>query len=299
MAESGVRRAGTVAVVGRPNAGKSTLVNALVGTKVAIVSDKPQTTRRRVLGVLTTGEGQVVFVDTPGLHKPLHRLNRVMLDEAMEAVHEVDVRLLVIDAQSAPGGGDRFALDLIARAPAPRVAVLNKIDLLKRKEDLLPRMAELGSLGIFDEIIPISALTGEGTDRLVPLLLRLLPEGDDLFPPDTVTTTEEKVRWAEVVREKFLERVRDEIPYGLGVVVESTRRDEAKGLTVVSATVVVDRDSHKAIVLGAGGRMIKEAGTAARLELEKTFGGRFFLELHVVARPGWREDSRFIGELTS
>jgi len=299
VAESGVRRAGTVAVVGRPNAGKSTLVNALVGTKVAIVSDKPQTTRRRVLGVLTTGEGQVVFVDTPGLHKPLHRLNRVMLDEAMEAVHEVDVRLLVIDAQSVPGGGDRFVLDLIARAPAPRVAVLNKIDLLKRKEDLLPRMAELGSLGIFDEIIPISALTGEGTDRLVPLLLRLLPEGDDLFPPDTVTTTEEKVRWAEVVREKFLERVRDEIPFGLGVVVESTRRDEAKGLTVVSATVVVDRDSHKAIVLGAGGRMIKEAGTAARLELEKTFGGRFFLELHVVARPGWREDSRFIGELTS
>ena len=299
MAESGVRRAGTVAVVGRPNAGKSTLVNALVGTKVAIVSDKPQTTRRRVLGVLTTGEGQVVFVDTPGLHKPLHRLNRVMLDEAMEAVHEVDVRLLVIDAQSAPGGGDRFALDLIARAPAPRVAVLNKIDLLKRKEELLPRLAELGSLGIFDEIVPVSALTGEGTDRLVPLLLRLLPEGDDLFPPDTVTTTEEKVRWAEVVREKFLERVRDEIPFGLGVVVESTRRDEAKGLTVVSATVVVDRDSHKAIVLGAGGRMIEEAGTAARLELEKTFGGRFFLELHVVARPGWREDSRFIGELTS
>ncbi len=299
MTESKVRRAGTVAVVGRPNAGKSTLVNALVGTKVAIVSDKPQTTRRRVLGILTTGEGQVVFVDTPGLHKPLHRLNRAMLDEAMEAVHEVDVRLLVIDAISSSGGGDRFALDLIARSPAPRVAVLNKIDLLRRKEELLPRMAALGAIGIFEEIVPVSALTGEGTDRLVPLLLGLLPEGEDLFPSDTVTTTDEKVRWAEVVREKFLERVRDEIPFGLGVVVEEVRRDEAKGLTVVSATVVVDRDGHKAIVLGAGGRMIRDAGTAARLELEKTFGGRFFLELNVAARPGWREDARFLGELTS
>jgi GTP-binding protein Era len=298
-AETKVRRSGTVAVVGRPNAGKSTLVNALVGTKVAIVSDKPQTTRRRILAILTTGDGQAVFVDTPGLHKPLHRLNKIMLDEAMEAVHEVDLRLLVIDASAAAGGGDRFALDLVTRAPAPRVVVLNKIDLLKRKDDLLPRMAELGALGVFEAILPISAQTGEGLDRLLPVLLGLLPEGDDLYPPDTLTTTEDRVRWAEIVREKFLERVREEIPYGLGVVVEMSRRDEAKGLTVVTATVVVDKENHKGIVLGAGGRMIRDAGTAARLELEKTFGGRFFLELNVAARPGWREDSRFIHELTS
>lgn len=301
MSEEGtkVRRSGTIAVVGRPNAGKSTLVNALVGTKVAIVSDKPQTTRRRILAILTTEEGQAVFVDTPGLHKPLHRLNKIMLDEAMEAVHEVDLRVLVVDASAAAGGGDRFALDLVARAPAPRVVVLNKIDLLRKKDDLLPRMAEMGAMGVFEEILPISARTGEGLDRLLPVLLGLLPEGDDLYPADTVTTTEEKVRWAEIIREKFLERVREEIPYGLGVVVELSRKDEAKGLTVVTATVVVDKENHKGIVLGAGGKMIKEAGTAARLELEKTFGGRFFLELNVAARPGWREDSRFIHELTS
>ena len=291
-------RSGTVAVVGRPNAGKSTLLNALVGTKVAIVSDKPQTTRRNLLGIRSDDEGQIVFVDTPGLHKPLHRLNRAMVAEAEEALREEDVRLLVIDAAAPAGGGDRFVLDLLRSAPAPRVCALNKIDLV-RKEMLLPRLAALGDAAIFDEIVPVSALAGEGLDVLLAALRAHLPEGAALFPGGLVTTSDAKTRIAETIREKFLERTREEIPYGLGVFVEEVRLEEARNLTVVKATVVVDRDGHKGIVLGAGGRLLKEAGTAARLDLERTLGGRFFLDLVVAARPGWREDPRFLATLTS
>jgi GTP-binding protein Era len=292
------RRSGTVAVVGRPNAGKSTLLNALVGTKVAIVSDKPQTTRRNLLGIRNDDEGQIVFVDTPGLHKPLHRLNKAMVAEAREALHEEDVRLLVIDASVPAGGGDRFVLDLLRDAPAPRLAALNKIDLVA-KNTLLPRLAALGEAAIFDEIVPVSALTGEGLPVLLESLRRHLAAGEALFPGDVVTTSDPRTRIAETIREKFLERTREEIPYGLGVLVEDVRREDAKGLTVVKATVVVDRDGHRGIVLGAGGRLLKEAGTAARLDLERTFGGRFYLDLVVAARPGWREDPRFLATLTS
>lgn len=291
-------RAGTVAIVGRPNAGKSTLVNALVGEKVAIVSDKPQTTRRRILGVRSLPEGQIVFVDTPGLHKPLHRLNKVMMDEALEAIREVDLRVLVIDASVPEGKGDAFTLDLLSKSPEPRVALLNKIDRVP-KPALLPRLRDLGASGLFAEIVPVSALTGDGLERLPQMLLSHLPEGDDLFPRETVTTTEDRIRYAEIIREKFLERTRDEIPYGLGVVIEEVGRDEAKKLTIVMATVVVDKDGHKRIVLGTGGRVIRDAGTAARLDLERTFGGRFFLDLNVAARPGWREDAGFLAALTS
>jgi GTP-binding protein Era len=187
---------------------------------------------------------------------------------------------------------------MMKQAPAPRIAVLNKIDLVK-KPALLPRIQELASLAIFDEIVPVSAVSGDGLDRLLPLILRYLPEGDDLYPAGIVTMTEPDVRYAETIREKFLVRTRDEIPFGLGVVVERVGRDEAKGLTVVVATIVVDRESHKKIVLGAGGQLIKDAGTAARLELEKVFGDRFYLDLTVAAHPGWREDPRFLSRLTS
>ena len=293
-----MRRSGTVAVVGRPNAGKSTLVNALVGTKVAIVSDRPQTTRRRVLGIVTAPEGQLVFVDTPGLHRPLHRLNKVMMDDALEAIREVDVRLLVIDASERAGGGDAFALKLLADAPAPRVAVLNKIDLVP-KNRLLPRIAELAESKTFEEVIPISALTGDGLDRLRTLLYANVPEGDELYPVETVTMTAPKVHYAEVIREKFLHRTREEIPYGLGVVVEEIREEPAKNLVVLSATIVVDKENHKGIVLGRGGTLLRDAATEARHELEKQFKKRFYLELNVAARPGWREDPRFLIGLTS
>ena len=292
------RRSGTVAVVGRPNSGKSTLVNALVGEKIAIVSDKPQTTRRRILGIRNSPGGQIVLVDTPGLHKPLHRLNKVMMDEALEAIREVDLRLLVVDVSVPAGPGDRFVLELLAGTPGPRIAVLNKIDCVP-KPSLLPRMAALSEARLFEEIVPISALTGDGVGLLPDLILALLPEGDELFEDEAVTTADLRTRCAEIIREKFLERTRDEIPYGLGVVVEDLGRDEGKNLTVVMATVVVDKDSHRRMVLGTGGRRLRDSGTAARLDLERTFGGRFFLDLTVAARPGWREDPRFIAGLTS
>jgi GTP-binding protein Era len=292
------RRSGTVAVVGRPNAGKSTLVNALVGRKVAIVSDKPQTTRRRVLGIRTAPEGQLVFVDTPGLHRPLHRLNKVMMDEALEAVREVDARVLVIDASQPWGKGDDWAQKLMADSEPPRVAVLNKIDLVP-KNRLLPRIAALGESRVFEEVVPISALTGDGLERLLAVLYASVPEGDELYPVETVTMTPPKVHYAEVIREKLLHRTREEIPYGLGVVIEELREEPAKNLIVLTATVVVDKENHKGIVLGAGGRLLKEAATEARLELEKAFGKRFYLDLNVAARPGWREDPRFLTGLTS
>jgi GTP-binding protein Era len=203
-----------------------------------------------------------------------------------------------VDVSVPSGGGDRFALDLLARAEGPRVAVLNKIDQVGRAA-LLPRLAAIAQAGIFEDIVPVSALTGEGLDILLPVLRRHLPEGENLFPATSVTNSDTKTRAAELIREKFLERTREEIPYGLGVFVEEIRRDEAKDLTVIKATVVVDRDSHKGIVLGAGGSLLREAGTAARLELERALGGRFYLELLVAARPGWREDPRFLDTLTS
>jgi len=287
-----------VAVAGRPNAGKSSLVNALVGTKVASVSDKPQTTRRRVLGMLNRPDGQIVFVDTPGLHRPLHRLNRAMLDEAMEAILDVDVVVLVIDVAEREGAGDRHALELVAKANPPQICLLNKVDLVS-KPKLLPRMAALAATGLFDEIVPVSAVTGDGLADLPELILKYLPEQEDLYPAETVTMSDEKTRVAELIREKFLERTREEIPYGLGVVVEEWKVDEVKNLTLVTATLVVDKENHKRIVIGLGGQLIRDAGTAARLEIEKTFGKRFFLDLHVVARPGWREDPRFLGTLSS
>jgi GTP-binding protein Era len=293
------RRSGTVAVVGRPNVGKSTLVNALVGRKVAIVSDKPQTTRRRILGIRSAPEGQIVFVDTPGLHKPLHRLNKMMMEEALEAIREVDLRLLVVDVSVPEGTGDRWSYELLARGPRPNAVLLNKIDRMPVKTALLPRMAGLAETGAFEEIVPVSALTGEGLGSLPEILLRYLPEGEELFPHETLTTTDERTRWAEIIREKFLERTREEIPYGLGVVIDDVGRDVAKNMTIVMATVVVDKEGHRRIVVGTGGRLLRDAGTAARLELERTFGGRFFLDLTVAARPGWREDARFVAALTS
>ena len=246
------QRAGTVAVIGRPNAGKSTLVNALVGTKVAIVSDKPQTTRRRVLGIWSSDEGQIVFVDTPGLHKPLHRLNKVMLEEALEAIEQVDLRLLVIDALAPPGKGDEYVLDLLSRSPAPAHRPPEQ-DRQRRQAAAAPSPREARTDGPLRGDRPgLGADRGraDATPAAPPVLSaggrRPVPaaDGDD-DRPDAFTI-------AEVIREKFLERTRDEIPYGFGVVIEDIGRDEAKNLTVVMATIVVDKENHKRIVVGAG-----------------------------------------------
>jgi len=299
-------KAGFVALVGRPNAGKSTLLNHLVGQKLAIVSDKPQTTRNRIVGVRNlfkssgpqdpkTLSGQIVFLDTPGIHKPLHRLNVRMVDTAVDTLREVDVVAVVLDASEASGGGDRYLLDLVARAKAPRVLVLNKIDLIT-KEALVPRLIEFEKEG-FADLVPVSAMTGENVDRLEQVLLSHLPEGDPIYPEDYLTDQPERFFVAELVREQVLQQTHDELPFSTAVVVDKFEEADAKGLMRLYCTILVERESQKPILVGKAGSMIKAIGTAARKELEAFFDAKVYLDLHVKVRQDWREDERVLDSL--
>ena len=318
-------KAGLVALVGRPNAGKSTLLNRLVGQKLAIVSDKPQTTRNRIVGVRNyagpTGEtasaeatagkqadrptvqAQIVYVDTPGVHKPLHRLNVRMVDAALDTLGEVDLVAVVVDATEPTGGGDRFLLDVLKRSRTPRILVLNKVDAIDKKQ-LLPRLAEYEKEG-FEEMVPISARTGENVDRLEAVLLKHLPEGDPIYPDDYLTDQPERFFVAELVREQVLEQTRDELPFSTAVVVDkfeepdpsTSLKASAKGLMRLYCTILVERESQKPILVGKGGARIKAIGTAARKELEAFFDAKVFLDLHVKVKEGWREDERTLDSL--
>jgi GTP-binding protein Era len=290
-------KAGFVSFIGRPNAGKSTLLNRLVGSKLAIVSDKPQTTRTRILGVRNYPGAQVVFLDTPGIHRPLHRMNVRMVDTAIQTISEVDVLGLVIDAAEPPGKGDRFVLDLVRNSPAPVFLILNKIDLMK-KTRLLPIMARYQQEGRFEEIIPISAATGENVDRLEHVIIERLPEGSPLYPDDYLTDQPERFFAAEIVREKLLQFTHAEIPFSSAVVIDRFEEPTGdKGLLKLYCSIVVDRDSQKPIVVGRGGDMIKKIGIAAREELERFFGTKVYLDLHVRVKSEWREDDRVLGEI--
>jgi len=289
-------KSGFVSLIGRPNAGKSTLLNRLVGTKLAIVSDKPQTTRTRILGVRNYPDAQVVFLDTPGIHRPLHRMNVRMVETALDTMSHVDVVGLVVDAAEPSGKGDQYVLELVKGSRAPVFLLLNKIDLLK-KSRLLPIIDRYRQGDRFAEIIPISAATGDNLDRLERALLERLPEGERLYPEDYLTDQPERVLASEIVREKLLQFTRAELPYSTAVVVD--RFEEAKGpeLMRLYCTIVVDRESQKPIVVGRGGEMIKRIGTAAREELERFFSTRVFLDLHVRVKEQWREDERVLGEI--
>ncbi len=289
-------KAGFVALVGRPNAGKSTLLNKLVGQKLAIVSDKPQTTRNRIAGVRQYPEGQIVFLDTPGVHKPLHRLNVRMVDAALDTLKEVDVIAVVVDGSEPGGGGDRFLMDVVNKATAPRVLVLNKVDLCD-KASLLPRLAEYEREVGFADLVPVSAKTGENIDRLESVLLSHLPEGDPLYPEDYLTDQPERFFVAELIREQVLQQTHDELPFSTAVVVDKLEEPDAKGLMRLFCTILVDRESQKPILVGKGGSRIKEIGTAARKELQQFFDTRVFLDLHVKVREGWREDERMLDSL--
>jgi GTP-binding protein Era len=289
-------RSGTVAVVGRPNAGKSTLVNAIVGEKVAIVSDKPQTTRRRILGVARRPGLEIALVDTPGIHRPRYRMNAAMVHDATDSLADVDLALFVVDATERPGPGEDFIVAEIARAGTPAVAALNKIDLV-RKERLLPRIAALAEGRAFRDIVPVSAKTGENLDRLVEVLRGHLPEGEAAYPEDFLTATSRAEWIAEVIREKLLERTRDELPFAHAVIVESIRDREPDGVLVVTASIVVEREGQKGIVVGKGGAMIRDIGTAARQELERELDRRLYLDLSVRVRPRWRDDEKFLSRL--
>jgi len=291
-------KSGFVSLIGRPNAGKSTLLNRLVGTKIAIVSDKPQTTRTRILGVKNHPDAQIVYLDTPGIHRPLHRMNVRMVDVAKDSMREVDVLGLVVDVTERPGKGDQYVFDLIKTSTAPVFLILNKIDLIK-KTRLLPIMDAYYQSGTFAEIVPVSAETGDNVDRLERLIVERLPEGERLYPEDYLTDQPERFLASEIVREKLLQFTHAELPFSSGVVIDRFEEPDSAthGLLRLYCTIVVDRESHKPIVVGRGGEMIKKIGTAARLELERFFGTRVFLDLHVRVKSEWREDDRALNDM--
>lgn len=290
-------KSGFVALIGRPNAGKSTLLNRLVGEKLAIVSDKPQTTRNRIIGVRNYPDAQVVFVDTPGVHRPLHRLNVRMLDTALQTLKEVDVVTAVVDAGDPPGGGDRFLMDVLRKVDSPRVLALNKVDLLP-KEQVLPLIERYNREVGFADIVPISALTGDNVSRLEEVLRSHLPEGEPLYPEDFLTDQPERFFVAEIVREQVLQHTHAELPFASAVVIDRFEEPETPGgLLRLYCTILVERESQKPIVIGKGGSMIKAIGTAARKELERFFDAKVFLDLRVKVRAEWREDERILDTL--
>jgi len=290
-------RSGFVSFIGRPNAGKSTLLNRLIGTKVAIVSDKPQTTRNRILAVKNRPDGQIVYLDTPGIHRPLHRLNVRMVDAALETIREVDVLGLVKDASEAMGQGDRFVLDVVRKAAMPTVLVLNKIDLIA-KTRLLPIIETYHREHAFAEIVPVSAETGDGVDLLENVLLEQLPEGDPLYPEDYLTDQPERALAGEIIREKLLQHTSAELPFTTAVVIDQFEEpDREGGLLRLFATILVERESQKPIVIGRGGDMVKRIGTEARHELERLFHTKVFLDLRVKVNADWRENDRILDDL--
>jgi GTP-binding protein Era len=290
-------KAGVVSLVGRPNAGKSTLLNRLVGQKVAIVSDKPQTTRHRIIGVRNAPGGQMVFIDTPGIHKPVHRMNQRMVDAAVATLREVDVAVLVVDAAARPGAGDAFVLDLLARRRAAAILALNKIDLVA-KPRLLPLIERYVAAHPFKAVVPISARTGDGFDVLEREMLAALPEGEPLYPEDYLTDQTERGLAAEMIREKVLAHTHDELPYTTAVVIDRWEEPPQEGgLTRIFASILVDRESQRPIVIGARGEMVKRIGTEARGDLEAMLDARVHLELHVKVRADWRDDERMLNEI--
>lgn len=290
-------KSGFISFIGRPNAGKSTLLNRLVGEKVAIVSDKPQTTRNRILGVRNYPGAQLIILDTPGIHRPLHRMNVRMVDAARDTIGEVDIVGLVVDVTEKFGRGDRYVFDMLKGIDKPVFLILNKIDLVK-KVRLLPMIEEFSKEGNFAEIIPVSAGTGSNVDRLEQLIIDRLPEGPALYPEDYLTDQPERFMASEIVREKLLQFTHAEIPFSSAVAVDRFEEPTGpKGLLKLYCTILVERDSQKPIVVGKNGEMIKKIGTAAREELEKFFATKVFLDLHVRVKGDWRDDERMLGEL--
>ena len=293
--ENGDSRSGMVALVGRPNAGKSTLLNAFIGDKVAIVSDKPQTTRNRIIGILTEERGQAVFFDLPGVHKPFHKMNTRMMKEVQSALEEVDVVLHLVDSSEPWGGGEEYLFELLESIRPRVVGVLTKIDLLRAKTDLLPLMERYVERRPGTPLVPISAIKGDGLIELLGELFGGLPTGPVFYPADLTSTQTERFFVAEVVREKLLERTRNELPYTTGVITDLF--DESGPVLHLEAVIYVERKSQKGIVIGKGGRMIRDVGQAAREELERVLGTKIYLGLRVKVHPRWRDDPRVLREM--
>jgi GTP-binding protein Era len=294
-------RSGFVCILGRPNAGKSTLLNALVGEKLAIISPKPQTTRNRIQGVVHVpkkkgkGGGQIVLVDTPGVHRPDSSLGRKMMVEVREALEGCDLVLVIMDVTRKFDPRDQFALDLLKRPKTKAFLILNKVDLIREKSKLLPMIEEYRKLYNFSEVIPISALKRNGLDALLEMVIAALPAGPAYFPEDQITDQPARFMAAEIIREQVLVNTSEEIPYATTVIVENF--EEGSRLTRVAATIYCERDGQKGILVGKGGLMLKKIGTSARIQIERMMGTKVFLELYVKAEPGWRDSRRFVEEL--
>jgi len=296
-------RSGFVCILGRPNAGKSTLLNALVGEKLAIISPKPQTTRNRIQGVVHVPKrkgrgndgGQIVLIDTPGVHKPDSSLGRKMMVEVREALEGCDLVLVIMDVTRKFDPRDQFALDLVKQAGTKAFLILNKVDVIREKSKLLPLIEEYRKLYDFSEVIPISALKRNGLDTLLEMVIAALPAGPAYFPEDQLTDQPARFMAAEIVREQVLVNTSEEIPYATTVIVDNF--EEGAKLTRIAATIYCERESQKGILVGKGGQMLKKIGTSARLQIERMLGTKVFLELHVKAEPGWRDSRRFVEEL--
>lgn len=282
---------GFVSILGRPNAGKSTLLNALLGTKVAIVAPRPQTTRNAIQGVLTRPNAQIVFVDTPGIHKSTTMLNKRMMD-SVRASASADVVLFLVDATARPSDEDADAISLIKKLEAPAIAVLNKVDLVSPKQKVLEVITRYQSLHDFAAFVPISALKGDGLDLLLKEIIARLPPGPALYPKDYLTDQPERFLAAELIREQVLRMTREEVPHAVHVMVE--KWEDTPKLIRIAATIYVERPGQKIIVVGAGGAMLKRIGTAARVQIEEMAGKKVFLETFVKVQPNWREDPEFL-----
>jgi GTP-binding protein Era len=294
-------RSGFVCILGRPNAGKSTLLNALVGEKLAIISPKPQTTRNRIQGIVNVpkrkgkGGAQIVLVDTPGVHKPDSSLGRKMMVEVREALEGCDLVLVIMDVIRRLDPRDEFALDLLRRTGTKAFLVLNKVDLIREKAKLLPLIEGYRKLYDFAEVFPISALKRKGLDVLLEAVTAALPAGPAYFPEDQITDQPTRFMVAEIIREQVLLNTSEEIPYATTVLIDSF--EEGKRLTRIAATIYCERQGQKGILVGKGGQMLKKIGTAARYQIERMLGTKLFLELYVKAEPGWRDSRRFVDEL--
>ncbi|MBZ4668830.1 MAG: GTPase [Epulopiscium sp.] len=282
-------RSGFVTIIGRPNVGKSTLMNHLVGEKIAIMSDKPQTTRNRIQSILTRDDFQVVFIDTPGIHKPKHKLGHYMVKVAETTLNEVDIVLMLVEPTPHIGQGDRYVISELQKVKTPVILVINKIDTVE-KQALLEVIEAYKNVYNFAEIIPISAFTGENCDRLLDVIRERLPKGPQYFPADMITDQPEKQLVAELIREKALHLLQQEIPHGIAVEIESMKKREDQDIVDINAVIYCERDSHKAIVIGKQGSMLKQIGSRSRIDIERLLGSKVFLELWVKVKKNWRDD---------
>ncbi|WP_427339557.1 GTPase Era [Caloranaerobacter sp. DY30410] len=289
-------KSGFVSVIGRPNVGKSTLLNCIVGEKVSIISNKPQTTRNKIQCVYTGDDYQVIFLDTPGIHKPKNKLGEYMVKVAKDTLNEVDVVVLMVDNSLKIGPGDKYILEQIKNVKTPKILLINKIDKIKSSDiDII--VENYKSIGIFEEIIPISALNGVGIGKFLEIIKEYLPEGPKYFPDDMITDQPERLIIAEIIREKALHNLEQEVPHGIAVEIDLIRKREDKDIVDVNATIYCEKESHKGIIIGKGGKKLKTIGKEARIDIERLLGSKVYLDIWVKVKKDWREKENLLRQL--